>query len=305
MLRNFYELDNSFILNNYEINEIISTGHNYSVFLVIEKKSKKNFALRILKTDKTDEKMVYTILYNIKFNNISGILRIFHFERFLSMRPIPKILTESFENDDDFKNPRYFLIIEEYMHGKDIDYLLQQYLRTKGTKNKFMNPTIRNKIIFGIAATMKSLHKLNLIHGNLNTSHIFLDDNLEPRISYCRLPKTTYDFESNYIPVQMISGENNSIQSDVYCYSILLYKIFSKSIKYESSFNGELLLKRPNNISDAFWQLIQLCMNKNLDERPTFAQITEWLKDDKYAIEEYGMKANLDELHEYQKRIDI
>ena len=39
-------------------------------------------------------------------------------------------------------------------------------------------------------------------------------------------------------------------------------------------------------------------------ERLTFDEITEILKDDKYAINEFGMQTNLDELHEYQNRID-
>ena len=51
--------------------------------------------------------------------------------------------------------------------------------------NEIMNPTIRSKIIFCVVSTIKSLHKRNILHKQIDTSHIFLDDNLEPRISYC------------------------------------------------------------------------------------------------------------------------
>ena len=45
-------------------------------------------------------------------------------------------------------------------------------------------------------------------------------------------------------------------------------------------------------------------MSLNPRERPSFEEIVELLKDDKFALEEFGMKTNLNELHEYQKRIE-
>lgn len=62
--------------------------------------------------------------------------------------------------------------------------------------------------------------------------------------------------------------------------------------------------KRPKNLPDQYWELIERCWDDVPLHRPTFDEIVEELKNDKYAIEEYGMKTNLDELHEYQKRID-
>lgn len=47
-----------------------------------------------------------------------------------------------------------------------------------------------------------------------------------------------------------------------------------------------------------------MCWKQNPDERPTFSEIVEILKHDKFAIEEFEMRTNLDELHEYQNRID-
>ena len=62
---------------------------------------------------------------------------------------------------------------------------------------------------------------------------------------------------------------------------------------------------RPENIPDCYWFLINNCWKQNPDERLTFEQISELLKDDIYAIEEYGMKTDIEELHKYQQRIDI
>ena len=62
--------------------------------------------------------------------------------------------------------------------------------------------------------------------------------------------------------------------------------------------------KRPENIPDHYWDLIQKCWQQNPDDRPTFEEIVNILKDDKYALEEFGVKTDLEQLHEYQKRID-
>ena len=61
---------------------------------------------------------------------------------------------------------------------------------------------------------------------------------------------------------------------------------------------------RPENIPDPFWDLIQACWKQNPEDRPTFDQITSELRNDKYALDEFGVKTDLDELHEYQDRVD-
>ena len=110
--------------------------------------------------------------------------------------------------------------------------------------------------------------------------------------------------------------EMYDLQADVYSFAIFIYQMFSKTIQFPDKTKisnsqqymmkisrGERL-KRPENIQDSYWELIQICWKQSPNERPTFQEIVEILKDDKFAIEEFGMKTNLDELHEYQKRVD-
>ena len=58
------------------------------------------------------------------------------------------------------------------------------------------------------------------------------------------------------------------------------------------------------SIPDCYRCLIESCWSQDPSERPTFEEIVEILKSDKYAIEEFGMKTDLDELHNYQDRIE-
>ena len=47
------------------------------------------------------------------------------------------------------------------------------------------------------------------------------------------------------------------------------------------------------------------CWAQDQYKRPTFTNIVKYLKDDRFALEEFGKRTNLDEYHEYQNRIDI
>lgn len=48
--------------------------------------------------------------------------------------------------------------------------------------------------------------------------------------------------------------------------------------QYMMKISRGLRPKRPNNIPDHYWELIQKCWKQNPDERPTFEEITEILK---------------------------
>ena len=209
------------------------------------------------------------------------------------------------------------------MKNGDIDGIMKDYIQTNGQNNKKINPTIRSKIIFGIATIMKSLHKNGFLHRNLTTSHILLDEDFEPKISFSYFSLFFKEKENQlrlfkgslyFMAPELMTNINYGYPVDVYSYSIILYRMFSNSLKFSEGFAlnrfaflknilNSKRLKRPQNIPDNFWELIQKCWNDDPDERPTFSEITEILKDDNFALEEFGMKTDLDELHQYQNKI--
>lgn len=69
------------------------------------------------------------------------------------------------------------------MKSGNVKGLVKEYLKSKGKENTKINPTIRCKIIFGVAAIMKRIHQKNYFHFNLKLENVFLDDKLEPKIS--------------------------------------------------------------------------------------------------------------------------
>lgn len=50
---------------------------------------------------------------------------------------------------------------------------------------------------------------------------------------------------------------------------------------------------KPDSIPVQYCELIELCWKQSPVERPTFEEITEMLKNDKYAIQEFGMNTDL------------
>ena len=95
-----------------------------------------------------------------------------------------------------------------------------------------------------------------------------------------------------------------------------LFKMFNDKLEFEGTkpvrSHQQFLMKistgkrpkRQPNIPDCYWELIQECWKQEPEERPTFEEITKILRDDKFAINEFGIPTNLDELHEYWDRID-
>lgn len=218
------------------------------------------------------------------------------------------------------------IIVTELMENGSLETIVENYLKSEGKNIEKMNPTIRSKILFGIAATMKHVHQQNVIHRDLKLQNVFLDDKLEPRIADFGLAKVVMDKVDMTMAIGtpfymapeifMDGDETYGISVDVYAFAFIIFKMFSievqfadlKKIRTSQQFMRKIAEgkrpKRPKSIPDCYWELVQKCWDQIPGNRPTFEEITEILKDDKFAIEEFGMKTDLDQLHEYQNRID-
>lgn len=62
------------------------------------------------------------------------------------------------------------------MANGSVYHLSIQYLKSCSQSHEKMNPTIRSKIIFGIANIIKHLHEKKIVHLNLTNINVFLDD---------------------------------------------------------------------------------------------------------------------------------
>ena len=58
------------------------------------------------------------------------------------------------------------------MTNGNLGLIVKQYLKNEGKGTEKLNPTIRSKIIFGVAVIMKRIRRHNLIHKLLNLENI-------------------------------------------------------------------------------------------------------------------------------------
>ena len=323
-------------LEDYTIEQLIGKGAFGVVFRAKENKSGKDVALKVvtqteaLKSTK-DQLDIFRNISVPRLLNLPGMVKFLGFRSALTKEELFKKDPKSLKDQtiDRGKKVEFDLsgelIVTEFMKNGSLDLLVSEYLKTDGKVRDKLNPTVRSKIIFGVAATMKRVHKSNIIHRDLKVENVFLDDNLEPRIADFELAKVmmgkidmTMPVGTPYIlaPEIFMDDESYGASVDVYSFAFLIYKMFTNNIQFadkkpiRSSQQYMMKIgrgnrpKRPDLIPDAYWELVQRCWKQNPEDRPTFDEITEELKNDKYAIEEFGMKTDLNQLHEYQKRID-
>ncbi|KAK8880935.1 hypothetical protein M9Y10_003641 [Tritrichomonas musculus] len=247
-------------------------------------------------------------------NNIKGVTKVFGFQE-LKKNDI-KLASKIFRNYiPSFTN---MVVATEIMKSQPVEQLNKIYITSNGKTNDKINPTIRSKVIFGVSSILKHLHKNHIIHQYL-FRHVFLNDQSEPQVKMAGCSYQIADeLETEetlqptrvkrYLLVEI--NEHVSFPCDVFSYGFFLYSMFTGKTEGEiCTENKKSLLNdgRPPKVDcipDHYWELIQKCWNKDPAERPTFNEITEILKDDKFALNEFGMKTDLDQLHEYQNRIE-
>ena len=332
-MRNFTVLDKNLNINNYKINNCVSQEAFWTVLDASNIQTGEQNTLRVLRNDfvidnHTDEYMLR--FYDAYSLNIPGIIKCIGFflplngEGNENLKTIKKYKCKNKLNYPMTINMCGPIFFTELIPEKDVFSQTIEYIKSEGKKCATMNPTIRSKIIFFIAATMKQIHKHNIIHHFLDLTNVFLDKNLEPKIDGLYFPfnhileleSEIYDNIYKYISrAPDLFNDEYSFPVDVYSFGVILYilftgdfitKLYNRKSRYRilNLKMKEKLFIWNESIPDVYWELIQQCLLNDQSKRPTFEQITEKLRDDRFAIEEFGMKTDISILHEYQKRID-
>ncbi|KAK8871923.1 hypothetical protein M9Y10_007669 [Tritrichomonas musculus] len=181
-----------------------------------------------------------------------------------------------------------------------IDYKLKD-LMTK----KYLNNTLKARIVLEIAHAMNYLHKLGHIHRDLNIDNIMLNAVFQVKIidfGLAKINECLFDMETlntismtkgvgayEFMSPEMVREEDYDNKTDVYSFGIILYFLFvgnlPKQSMAEKARSAPIKMPSPSDsISKFCIDLISECLSNNPEDRPSFEMIIEKLKNNSYNL---------------------
>ena len=267
-------------INDYNIVHQIQSGGFGLVYEVQNKKTKLNYAAKVLNTH-SDESQ-----YKKMINREIGIMiRCQH-------PTIIKFLGYSYI---DFNNQKNVTIFMDLAKKGSLAELLNK--SQNGLLDDVIDNTTKQIILVGIARGMMILHQHHIIHRDLKPGNILLDNEYHPHITDFGLSKL-YETgrsmiqsqqcgTSMYMAPEIIEGIRYNGKVDVYSFGILMFEVVTDSVPYPLLLNGKMSPYSFNKkiieedlrpkfefpINPSIQKLIESCWAKDPKERPTFEEI--------------------------------
>lgn len=311
-MNSLHEIQYLVNLDDYEIDKEINRGGFGIIYLVKKKATGELFAAKINFNAGTNESD-----FKLMISREMSILICTHHPTIIHLRGYSKF---------DFSKNKNLTILMDYMpKGSLYDLLYKDHSLTKNSN------TIRQIILTGIARGMMYLHEHFIIHRDLKSANVLLDQNYHPYISDFGLSKMFDPKESKqqsksnigtipYMAPEVISFDYFNTKADVYAYAIIMYEVLTGQPPYpeylEGKMNAYTILNRvlngnrpkiPDNISKQYQHLIERCWAEDPDSRPTFREIYISLSSRNHESDDSSLllpDVNIDEFRTYLEIID-
>ena len=179
---------------------------------------------------------------------------------------------------------------------------------------KNLTKSERVTIPYEIALAMQRVHELGIIHRDLKPENILLDSKKHVKISDFGIAtlidqKETEKSESSgatgtikfMAPELLNENENYSEKVDVYAYGVVLFFVMSNGeypqIGIKEVADGKKA-SFPSDINEVSQKLISWCWETNPDERPSFAQVLNFIKENKFKLLD-GIDGDLNKIRSF------
>lgn len=271
-------------LKKFEIKEESVKRRFYSVYNVLEKATGIVYSSERLKYKIQDSTFYELINFSREVNTISKLNHP-SILRFIGYSPV-----------DFNKQPKPMILTELGSNG-----ILEDVIRNRP---EILDHTKKMKIIYGIGKSISYLHSHDIIHCDISTSNIVLNNKFEPKL--CNFNSSRYLNETSemtyigtprFIARERWLNKEYSKSSDIYSFCLVIYEIMTNDVAYsdiediyELSMNiieGEHP-KKLKEIENKYQEIIKLGLKSNPDERPTIKEIIEILRsEDDEEYQEY------------------
>lgn len=208
--------------------------------------------------------------------------------------------------------PSAKLLIYDYLSMGSLDDFLHEH----GEGKQSLNWNARLRIAFGSARGLAYLHHdccPRIVHRDIKSSNILLDENLEPRVADFGLAKLLVDEDAHvttvvagtfgYLAPEYLQSGRSTEKSDVYSFGVLLLELITGKRPTDPSFVKQGLnvvgwmntLTRENRLEDAvdrrcteadaetveaIIEIAAKCTDANPDDRPSMQQVLQFLEEE-------------------------
>ena len=177
-----------------------------------------------------------------------------------------------------------YWIITQFMPGKSLFARLREPFG--------LTPIQLTRIAYQVAEGMAYLHSKNMIHRDLKTLNILLDEDLSPRICDFGITREIGEKMTglvgtlNYMAPEVIGRNQYNLKADVFSFGMMLWEMLNQDIPFSSldQINtGRAILngQRPpisKMAPKSLQTLIKDCWQADKDARPSFDDIIERMR---------------------------
>lgn len=264
-LENLSQFDRNLVsIDDFDIGPQIDSGTQGNIFRATQKSTNKQCVLKII---------------NIKYHT---------FEKYYvqEIKIFSQTKNKFLLRLVGFTNKSPYAIATEFVPNGNIYSALN--------KNEItLTGTQKTLIAIGIASGMNVLHSKGIIHRDLKSSNILLDQQFLPVIcdfgvsSFLEaIPKQimTNVGTPNYMAPEIQLNQEYDTSVDVYSYGVLMWELLFQLLPFNNMDKEEIYqfvvierrsLPFPKRDKSGLRKIIEQCLSQNPDDRPTFEQIIE------------------------------
>ena len=151
------------------------------------------------------------------------------------------------------------------------------------------------QIAYEISIALRYIHSRNIIHCNLKSKYIFLDEEYHVKLANFSLSKIVNFFSDNnkeeqffienkeeWTPPEILTNGKFEESSDVYSFGIILYELFTGEIPHKSIGDNQIaglakIISENNLIYRYLISLIKKCISEEPKNRPSLENISNFL----------------------------